>query len=304
MSISNKTSQKLNDLSTYDELFNFHIETNKQKILILKSQMNDLIEKSKFKIIHNELPLWLDYVLYMLSISFVELNNHTKLIINLLNAVNEINVHPGFFSQVFINIIYSVYIVKIISNLSNIDYSIINQLANASVEVELCMNIYDSLFINVDADFLDVENSIGYNQLLIDHNIRQKMLNDSVKFTNIDENKSIKLLKLNLMIISIEDNTNDSINAYIERLLININNQDMSIFMNKLNDDLQQFHSLMIFSHGSAHFNAAKIKSINKFIDIDVNTANIIKFVDKNAVLFWSNYVADSNAKIINYIFK
>jgi hypothetical protein len=154
---------ELNIESSYDQLYQYMITTNKQKISYLKNKLNeicpDMNENHDESL--NSLPNYLKYVLSLLIGSHPIIKKYLIQIVDILNYIHNLNVHPSIIKTVLINLIQSCYIDNLI-NTSDIDINSINQ---TPYDVDMAISYFDTQIDIVDRMYIKYEHMIGYNEI-------------------------------------------------------------------------------------------------------------------------------------------
>ena len=235
----NTTNVESND---YFNLFDTMINTNKLKIITIKTNMDRYIVDTynDFRKTCN-LPIYLDYMLSSLIKSFPILNFDIDGIVNLLTKFHELSLHPFMFKPLFINIIHSTFINQIAkfqlnsnsqysqysqysqSSVAQFDYSLLN---SVEFEVNLLFDQFNKIFDDIDTKFVEKENNIGYNEL---SSFGDREFNSFFSSIAIGSNKTFnKKTILNVFIIYLQRFSQINIEDIIKSL--NFNFEDVINF--------------------------------------------------------------------------
>jgi len=293
-------TDSLNNDSSYDDIFYILTDLNITKIKLIKFKMNDLIDNMNHNKKYNNLPPYLDYILYMLSISFTILNKYSDGIIQILLLVDNYDIHPSIFQSVFANIIFSIYIEEMTINPQMIyNEQYLESITNIYSEIEILMSIFNNIFIDVDEQYKHFEVKLCYNSINSLSNIDFLELLDNINNDIFKQNiLDNKILILNTMIVQIEHQTQQSMN---DEYFIHTTTEQ-SFTNNRLNCDLLLFNKIKseYNTHIINNYNyMTKFEIYNKITDID-----ILKFEQKNSIYFWINNIGVINGKVLDSMLK
>jgi hypothetical protein len=267
--------------TNYINLYQVLIDTNINKIKTIKDQMNNYIDKIYQQKNYNNLPPYLDYMLYMLTKSFPIVHKYYTKIIPMLLLVNNLDIHPAIFQQLFTNILYSIFID------SN------TKINNVYDEIEIMMSIFNDIFINVDLIYKSKEDELCYNHINSLSNSEFSELIDKID----DDNKLNDIMTFNIMIVQIEHLTQINMNEYFSSL-----NNNTEIFNNKLDYDLLLYDKILIEFNKQINNNynyMTRFEHFNKYKNID-----LLKFESKNSIYYWIDYIALINKQKLDLLFK
>jgi hypothetical protein len=299
---------------------------------------NHIINKTTYNKKYN-LPIYLDYMLisviksFPFSCSYSCLNTNINKIIQILNYVDQSNIHPIIFKPLFINIIHSLFINQIIiyKNSSiiktdNFDYS---SLTNVDFEISLLFDQFDKIFDNIDIKYLNKEIEIDYNNMssLDEQSFNslfssiainpyqafsdKKVLNtfiiylqrfsqieveNLIKSINIDCNDILNFKQINILSKSNETNETNETNKSNET------NETKENYDYKLNFDYELLQFLI-----NNYSNIIKQKYLQtKFFDIfeHINIFDKLNEINNNILYFWIDYMAIINNLLFEKLLK
>lgn len=283
----------LNIDSSYDQLYQYMITINKQKIDCLKNKLNEICPDIEYDEPLNLLPNYLKYPLSLLIGSHPIIKKYLIQIVDILNYIHNLNVHPSIIKTVLINLIQSCYIDNLI-NTSDIDINLINQ---TPYDVDMAISYFDTQIDVVDRMYIKYEHMIGYNEInMLNYDKFNEHLYYVINNRSEIENVSDKFKILSTYI------------SYIDHELFN----EAVYLLEKKYDKVDEIHneiiSKNIFDFSKELLNELdnvydqivdKLKCCYKheiFRDIDViDQFKIDKF---KHIYFW----IDFNAQIINYL--
>lgn len=238
------------------ELYCYHVQSNSLKINKIKTLMSELNNKS-----------YIEYLYDLLEQSYPIIKDKKDSIMEILLDINKYDIHPMIIQQIFSNFIYTCHI----NNIQSLDQDYITLLSNISNEVEIAMSVFYNIFEEIDQEFLNIENEIGYNELcnltLSEFN---KLLDDEIKKEFNQKNiLNMMLVQLDKMIPNdiLEDIDNDIYETIKKRYI------EMSIGNYR---SLKRFHPF------------------NKIDEID-----ILKLLEKHFIYYWIEYMTKLNMNTI-----
>ncbi len=275
--------ESLDNDSTFENIFNVLVETNTSKIKQIKSQMNDLIESQDYRQSFNNLPPYLDYTLYMLTITYPIIKKYIKDVNKIISVIDNYTIHPSIFQFVYSNIIFSIYIneIKLDENLLK-DKIFIESIQNIYNEIEILMSIFTKIFMLIDSKYKLTEDKLYYNYISGLSNIEFIEYSEKIDYTLSDLSTRTKIL--DIFIIEIDHLTQIEMN---DNIIDNDQTLDIDIFVQISN----KFNSIII-----ANFNYnIKYEKYNKMKNI-----NILELQEKNSIYYWIDHVALINSKILN----
>jgi len=286
----------LTDNSTYDEIYKILIDTNHEKVNIIIQNLNDHIKQDYTS--NYDLPLYLDYILHLLTKTYPILTNYHQNIINMLNITKEYIIHPQIYQSLFANILFSVYICELSKKdglISNKEF--IESIQYIYYEIDIIFDIFNKIFIDADIEFKQTDEKLVYNMLSM---LNRKELNDILdsinsmdKFDNLED----KLLLLSSLIIQVENSVKQSMNEYFSQADYQYNQID-----NKFDFDIYILNNILDV------FNKQNIDCLKyhcRFEQyINMHDIDILQFEKKNVLYFWIDYIGFINGKIIDKILK
>jgi hypothetical protein len=238
------------------QLYEQHIQLNSLKINKIKNLMNELNNKS-----------YIDYLYDLLEQSYPIIKDKKNIIMEILLDINKYDIHPMIIQQIFSNFIYSCHI----DNIQSLDQDYITLLSNITNEVEIAMSIFYNIFEEIDQEFINIENEIGYNELCnLTLDEFNRLLDDEIKKEFNQKNiLNMMLVQIDKMIPNdILDDINDNIYETIKQRYI-----EMSTSIYK---SLKRFHPF------------------NKIDEID-----ILKLLEKHFIYYWIEYITKLNMNLI-----
>lgn len=307
---------QLSDSSNYNQIFMYQNQFNSIKINYIKLLLNNHIQSLTTDILNysdSNLPLYLNYLLSIFSISFPHIRTHIKLIIQSLKNINKYPIHPMIFQSAFINLIHSSYICYLYLNPnSRIDNNIIERIASIQNEVEIGMSIFINIFKLVDDKYINIENFFGMNNLIqlpiSDFNIKFEQIMNDDSLHN-ESNLTNNLIKLNTIIIHIEHMTEYNMNELLSKinnditLILDTDSElNINLLTSKFNMDLNilsQINHVYTSAIKSNYSYLKRFEQLSNFNDID-----ILLHSEKNLIYYWIDYIANINRKIFDKIFK
>jgi hypothetical protein len=296
----NTISDSTNNQS-FIQMFDSLINLNKTKINKLKNKMNKLVENQNYTASIQSLPLYLNYIFDMLAVSYPYIIKFDKEIIKQLLVVDNYNIHPSIFTSLLINILHSISINIIIEKQTknlNIDDKFLSLLPNIHHDVELIMSQFDTLFIDIDDEYIEIENKLGYNNI---SNLDYHQFNDLFNNITIGLNTyHSDLTIMNVMIIHIEHMIHHDIEKYIKT--ININIDDILSNLIKFDFDNNLLLDLTKVYEDSISKNYMKVKFFDTFSNI--NIFEQLKLNTKNVLYFWIDHIAIINNKLFKKLLK
>ena len=292
--IVNETTNILNEKSSYNDIYKLLVDTNIEKINLIKNKMNTYVDTLDYENTYNILPINIDYILHLITKSFPILNKYHKQIIPILLLINSINIHPSIYQSLLPNILYSVYIIELSNNPEyKKSKEFLNSIGNIYNEIEIIMSIFNNIFTSIDTEYKDKESFLLYGIVGVLSNSEIDNLSESISDdTKLDD----KILNLSVMINKIEKLTHCNMNEFF------INMEDDYDCLNKLEYDLI-LHDKIIKEFNENIVN--NYKYMSKFINYkNINNIDILQFTNKNVIYYWIDYIAIINGKIIDKILK
>lgn len=285
----------LNVDSSYDQLYQYMITINKQKINCLKDKLNEICPDTEYDEQLNILPKYLKYVLLLLIGSHPIIKKYITQIAETLNYIHNLNVHPSIIKTILINLIQSCYIDNLI-NTSDIDIDLINQIP---YDIDIAISHFDTQIVIVDRMYFDYELMIGYNEInMLNYDKFNEHLFNVINNRSKIENISDKFEILSTFISYIDHELFNEIVYLLEKKYDKadeIHNEitskkiNMFDFSKRLLDELDTIYDQTI----------DKLKCCYKhdiFLDIDIiDQFKIDKF---KHIYFW----IDFHAQIINFL--
>jgi hypothetical protein len=295
---------KLNDTSSYSDILNTHTELNSLKISYIKYLMNQYVETLDYPK-NSKLSPWLGYTLSVLSTSYPHIRSFVDKITEILNKIDQINIHPMIFQMIFINLIHSSYIIELCTNTNKMyNQAEINRIAYVGPEVELVFNQFIPFFDKVDIIFKSTDAYIGYTELsLITSNefnlILRQIMEDITPFDK--QNLSQHLKKLNIMSIYIDHMTEHNINDVFVDIDKNVTEKESDFILKKLDSDIKLLEDI-IYTFNNTHLsNTIYAKKFKTFELVEVNFS---EFNDNKPIYYWVEYVSILNGKLFNHFFR
>jgi hypothetical protein len=284
----------LEKTATYNDIYKLLVDTNNEKINKLKTNMNNYIDSLNYKNTYNILPKYGDYILYLLTKSFPVLNKYHKQIIQILLLIDSINIHPGIYQTLLVNILFSVFVCELSINPEyKKNQEFIDMVANVYNEIEIIMSMFNEIFIKIDIEYKDRESVLLYEIInSLSHSEFENLSETISDDTELDD----KIIKLNVLIIQIEKLTQNNMNEFFIQI---DSNYDCS---NKLEYDLSIYD--MIIKEYNENI-VKNYKYMIKFITYkNVEEIDILQFTNKNIVYYWIDYIAHINGKILDNLLK
>lgn len=202
-----KLINQFKSATSYQQLFNVHINNNELKIKYIKTKMNDQVGN-----INNFL---IDKIITYYQFIKTDTENLNKLI----NIVNQYNIHPLILKNLLYTLVHSCFIIKLNNDISlRTNDQFTNLMLDIVPNIDIIFSIFDPIFDEADIKFKEIDELIGYNKI-----------NDIDKY---------ELNNLYCTITNITCNTyitkSDSLNIFLKHLQ-DIINQDI------INDDIMNF---------------------------------------------------------------
>lgn len=293
----------LNVDSSYDQLYQYMITINKQKIDCLKDKLNEICSNLTYDESLNLLSNHLKYVLFLLMGSHPIINKYLTQIVKILNYVHNLNVHPSIIKTVLINLIQSCYVDHLI-NTSDKDLNTsetIQSINQIPYDIDIAISYFDTQIDIVDRMFFNQELLIGYNEInMLNYNKFNEHLHNVIKNRSNIQNLSDKFEILSTFISYIDhelfnemvyllekkyDKADETYNEIITKQLTVFD------FSEKLLDELDTMYDQII----------DKLKYCYRHDILEDKEVDIIdQFkIDKfKHIYFW----IDFNAQIINFL--
>ena len=165
----------------------------------------------------------------------------------------------------------------------------IGSITNIYNEIEILMSIFTDIFINVDNEYVDVENRLYYNYINSLSDIDFKQYSENIDYTT--KKIDCKIVILDIFICEIEHLTYE--------FILNIDNKSKyDIIDDKLLSDIN------IFEQISDEFNKQIIINYNYNIKYEkykqINKINLLDFEAKNSIYYWIDHIALINSRILD----
>lgn len=278
-----------NSNTKYNTLFKSYIDLNKNKINKIKEKMSELVQKP-----------YLDYLFEIIQTSF----QIDKTVYDLCKDIDNFFVHPMIFEQVFCNLTNSHLINKLIQSTSNSENksNLLDDIGRTYNEIQIAMEIFDNIYKEVDNEFINQENAIGYNNF----HIIMKQSNNLLIWSELSDND-----KLNYMLYMLENSVSNVLADY-SKALIKISNKfdddnttlynflqsQNKIYKNtnletKVLENIEQTYMLAM----TTTYNALMINDKYNFKEIDIPLYQIQSHFKKNIVFFWLDLISEFNGQ-------
>lgn len=277
--------KQLNDATTYQQLFNIHIRTQKLKIDTIKRKMNEYVNNECLKKNGEfELPDYLNNILSMLTETYPIIKKYHTKIIYQLNFIDKFYVHPLIFQSLFSNLIHTVFICELLSDDKLVlDKTFTDQLLNIQSDISITFSIFNNIFMSIDDEYTTIESTIEYNKL-------NSMPID--EFIGVIDNETTnKNFELNRCIVNLEHMTEHVMNEFSSTLCNSLQTCDKTIIINKFDADVDMLQKFLILYGKSIKTN---MNQMNIHID------NILKLCGRNAIYYWIDTVALMNGLLLD----
>lgn len=220
--------------------------------------------------------------------SYPIIENNINDIIEQLTLIDKYNIHPAILQLFVTNFIHNSCINEIINNNNK---KIINSISDINSEIELIFSIFNDVFNEIDSEYKDVEELIGFNKLSnLDHDSFVNTLNETIMNDNNDN-----LYKINLFLISINHNSHNFCDDYYENM-----KKDISNITNKYDFDMKLFNDLNQQYKSDILISFNDLKLYNCFANMSINISDVISATDKFIFYFWIDIISQINKKFFD----
>jgi hypothetical protein len=283
--------------NSYEDLYLMIISLEKTKNKEIKEMMNSLVNNSdsEYKKKYDELPIYLDYIIKMLSTSYPFINKYINDIIKIILIVDNYDIHPLIFQSLFTNLIHSISLNELINFSNN---NIINYLHSVQNEIEILFSSYNTIFENIDNKYLEAEKKIGYNNILNLNYDQFTSLFNSITINPYSNHN--KQTIINTLLIQIENMNHHDIENYIKSIKINFD--ELLVSNNKLAFDTNLLNELTQNYIRAIDKNYKQIQFFDIFNDFDISKQ--LKINSKNILYFWIDYIAIINNSLFEKLLK
>jgi len=305
-------------MSNITDQFNIFTELTKNKIIEIKDLMNKYVSD---KIINykkkHDCPIYLSYILDQLMTSFpiIKIEQNTDQIILQINLIDQFHIHPYIFQTLFINMIQSIYIDKIIKNKNNSDKTFIDDIIRINPEVTLIFEQFNSIFDSIDTKYLPRENDIGHNNMtILDYDEFNTLFNRIAIVPQNQSNIGLKEL-LNIFIIQLQRITQINMENSIQTIKIDLDEiiEHKHIILFELNINCIDTIDKITFDYNllqhiiQLYTNLIRQNYLQiKFFDIfeNINISDKLIELNNSAVYYWIDYIAIINNSLFEKLLK
>jgi hypothetical protein len=297
----------------YQNMFDTWDNLTIQKASDIKNKMNAFVQLTTSYEKKYNLPIYLDYILQNVIKSFpIVKHNATQLdqldqIIQLLNNIDQLNLHPYIYQSVIINIIHSVYVdvVKSFNSVNStntefVDSIDISDLNKVNPEISLLFEQFNDIFNEVDEKYFEKEQLIGYNEITSLPDTEFNQLFSSIAMSLLP-NANVKTnpnLLLNIFIVQIQRQSQ----VLTEHKMKNSNEIISNDAQKKLSLDNSLYDHVFRIYLDSLQQSNLQIKFFEIFDDIAISDLQLK--LCKYAIYFWIDYVSIINNSLFELLLK
>jgi hypothetical protein len=314
------------DSSSYADLYDVYIKLNNLKINSLKNKLdNDVIDmisvinsnnltKDLPNNVINDINLlrpYLKYVLSMISISYPDIHKNIPHIVNILNIVDQFNIHPNIFTSVFINLISNSIMIDLKRNI-DIGYPLdddknkrlLNIVKNVPYDIDMLFNVYNQIIISHDEIFSSIDKKIAYNDInalnfySFNDNLYKVLLNYGKSSPDILPSIDEKFKIMSTLISHIEHQTQNDLTEYMSNNIDFDTEEQYTDINNRFIFDHQSIEIFQKLYIEKSTQNLQHLKLYKQFQDFDIPLD--INNLSLKSLYFWIDYIAMINSRLFD----